>query len=167
MDYFQSKQVQRRQPRSLWSTGLLAGLAGGAAEVVWIILYMRLAGGEAAVVARGVTATLDPSLAAASWAVTVGIVIHMGLAVGLGIAIVYLLRAYAPRLTGTLFEPTAVVAILVGVWATNFFVVLPIINPEFVGLVPLGASLVSKVLFGASAALVMYLAPSRHALGQR
>lgn len=160
MVYLQSKLARHLGSRSLWSTGLVAGLAGGAAEVVWIMFYMGLTGGQAAVVARGVTATLGPSLAGASWAVWVGIAIHMALAIGLGIVIVYLLRAFAPRLTGTLAEPFAVVGILIAVWATNFFVVLPIINPEFVGLVPYAASLASKVLFGASTALVMHLLPN-------
>jgi hypothetical protein len=38
------------------------------------------------------------------------------------------------------------------VWAVNFFVVLPVINPQFVDLVPYAISLVSKVLFGVAAA---------------
>lgn len=161
MVFLPSKLARHLRSRSLLSIGLVAGLAGGAAEVVWILFYMGLTGGEAAVVARGVTATLGTSYAGASWAISVGIAIHMALAIGLGIVIVIMLRAYAPRLTGTMAEPFAVVGILIAVWAMNFFVVLPMINPEFVGLVPYGASLASKVLFGASTALVMHLWPAR------
>jgi hypothetical protein len=38
----------------------------------------------------------------------------------------------------------------------NFFVVLPIIRPEFVHLVPYGASLTSSLLFGAALAAVIH-----------
>jgi len=41
---------------------------------------------------------------------------------------------------------------LIGVWAVNFFVVLPSIDPDFIHLVPYSVSLVSKVLFGLAAA---------------
>ena len=43
-------------------------------------------------------------------------------------------------------------ATLVGVWAVNFFVLLPGISPAFVHLVPYPVSLMSKVLFGLAAA---------------
>ena len=41
---------------------------------------------------------------------------------------------------------------LVGVWAVNFFVVLPGISPAFIHLVPYPVSLMSKILFGLAAA---------------
>lgn len=138
---------QKFAPRA-WSAGALAGLAGGCAEIAWIVLYTGLSGGEAAGVARGVTGSFFPALAAALPAVPLGIAIHMLLAILLGIAIAILLRSAFPRLRGTAFEPVAVIALLVGVWAINFFVVLPALNPAFVSLVPYGASLISKVLFG-------------------
>lgn len=137
------------------STGVLAGLAGGAAEVAWIAIYERLSAGDAAAVARSVTDTVFPALVPALPAVPLGIAIHMGLAVALGVAIAVLLRALLPRIRGTALEPVAVTGLLVAVWAANFFVVLPAINPSFVDLVPYGASLTSKVLFGLAAAAVL------------
>lgn len=43
--------------------------------------------------------------------------------------------------------PVAVVT-LVLVWATNFLVILPVLDPAFVTLLPYGVTLFSKLLFG-------------------
>ncbi|MHA1545037.1 MAG: hypothetical protein ACTSUY_01265 [Alphaproteobacteria bacterium] len=155
MVILQSNSDRPMHVRSLWKIGLIAGFAGGIAEVVWIGLYMGLTGGEAALVARGITGVFSTVTASAGWVVWVGIAIHMGLAVGLGVVIAYVLRAAKPLHMRPMFEPFVVVGFLIAVWAMNFFVVLPIISPEFVSLVPYSASLVSKVLFGTSAALVL------------
>jgi hypothetical protein len=141
----------------VWSTGVLAGLAGGSAEVAWIALYARLSDGQAAAVARGVTNSVYPTLAATPLAVPIGVAIHMGLAILLGLAVAVLLRAHFPRLRATGRESFAVIALLVAVWAMNFFVVLPMINPAFVSLVPYWASLFSKLLFGVAAALTLQI----------
>ncbi len=138
-----------------WSAGIVAGLAGGAIEVAWIALYQQIAGADGAAVARGVTQSVLPGMVSAPAAVPLGLAIHMGLAIALGIVIAVALPRLLPRLVGTIMEPAAVVATLIGVWAVNFFVVLPAINPAFVTLVPLSASLTSKVLFGFAAAFVL------------
>ena len=140
----------------LLTVGTLAGLAGGAIEIGWIALYQHLTGHAAAAVARGVTQSVLPGLASAPDAVLLGLAIHMALAVALGVVIAIAVPRVLPRIAGTPLEPVAVVAALVGVWAVNFFVVLPVINPAFVTLVPYGASLVSKVLFGFAAAFVFW-----------
>ena len=146
--------------------GALAGLAGGAIEVAWIALYQNLAGHDAAAVARGVTQSLLPGLASAPAAVPLGLAIHMALAVTLGILIAVAIPRMAPRLAGRPMEPVAVVAALIGVWAVNFFVVLPVINPAFATLVPLGASFVSKTLFGFAAAFVFWCSRRYGAAGR-
>jgi hypothetical protein len=146
-----------RRARGL-TVGVIAGFAGGVAEVAWIMLYQALTGNEAAQVARGVTDSVIPSLAAAPSAVALGIIIHMALAVALGVALALAIPRALPRIAGTLYEPLTVIAALVAVWAINFFVLLPIINPDFVTLVPYAASLVSKTLFGFAAAVVIRLA---------
>ena len=138
------------------STGIAAGLAGGAAEVAWIALYASLSGADAAAVASGVTLTLFPALGAHPAAVALGIALHMAIAVLLGAAIAVALRTGVPRLAGTIAEPPAVIGLLVAIWAMNFLVVLPVVNPGFVELVPLGVALTSKVLFGVAAAFVLY-----------
>ena len=153
----QSTTRYRTHPASLTiPAGLAAGFAGGAAEIAWIMLYAQVSGTDAAAVANGVTVSLFPALGAAPAAVALGIALHMGLAVLLGAAIAMALRLCVPRLAGTLLEPLAVIGLLVAVWVVNFLVVLPVINPGFVELVPLGVGLTSKVLFGAAAALVLF-----------
>lgn len=138
----------------IWSIGAIAGFMGGIAEITWIAIYKNLAGGEAAEVARGISATLFPNFTASAATLPLGIAIHMGLAIILGIAVAVFVRAALPRGAPPILEPLAVVGLLVGVWAANFFLLLPAINPSFVALVPYTASLASKVLFGAAAASV-------------
>jgi hypothetical protein len=147
-----AKRLSSPLATGVWSAGALAGLAGGSAEVAWIYLYGRVTDGQAGAVARGVTGSFFPDLAAASLGVPLGIAIHMGLAVLVGLAVTVMLRSLFPRMTGTALEPIAVVGALAAIWAMNFFVVLPVINPAFVGLVPYWVSLFSKVLFGIAAA---------------
>jgi len=145
-----------------WLVGIVAGLTGGAIEILWIAIYEHLSGGEAAAVARGVTEVLFPKLVTSAAAVPLGIVIHMGLAIMLGIAISVFVRSVLPRTAPAVLEPLAVVGLLVCVWAINFFLILPAINPPFVALVPYTASLTSKVLFGAAAALALRLFDGSH-----
>jgi len=145
------------------TVGTLAGLAGGLIEIGWIALYQHAAGHSAATVARGVTQSLLPGLASTPAGVPMGLAIHMALAVALGIVIAVAVPRMAPRLAGTPLEPITVVAALVAVWAVNFFIVLPVINPAFVTLVPYGASLVSKILFGFAAAFVFWANSRRRA----
>lgn len=143
--------------KRLWLTGVLAGLAGGGAEIAWIVLYGRVFGADTAAIAQGVTHSFFADLPAAALAIALGIAIHMSLAIVLGMAIAVLLGRLWPRVCGTAFEPLVVVGLLVAIWTINFFLVLPAVNPAFVDLVPYGASLTSKVLFGVAAAFVLQI----------
>ena len=137
-------------------TGLLAGLAGGAAEIAWIALIAPLSGMDAAEVGRGVTGALFPALRESALALPLGLGLHMGLAIVLGLAIATALRSSLPaRLHRSMVEFGAVVAVLVAVWAMNFFIVLPMSDPAFLTLVPYWAAFVSKALFGLAAAMVL------------
>jgi hypothetical protein len=78
--------------------GALLGLAGGAAEIVWIAFYGSLAGSDAAEVARGVStavAWLLPGIPLSVAPVISGIVVHMILAVGIGVALAVVWRELA------------------------------------------------------------------------
>lgn len=138
-----------------WKLGALAGIAGGLAEIAWILLYSKLGNIDGSLVAQGVTSTFSGSLAVSSAGVTLGIIIHMMIAILLGIAIATFSRILLPPTRFKLMEPCFVISILIGVWALNFHLVLPVINPEFVHLVALETSLASKVLFGMAAAFVL------------
>ncbi len=137
--------------------GAVAGFAGGIMEILWIMLYQSLSGNDAAIVARGVTQTVFPDIAAAPTSVAVGLLIHMVLAVGLGIVIAIAVPLVLPRIAGTVFEPVVVILALVGVWLMNFFVILPMVNPAFVTIVPYPVSFVSKTLFGFASAFVFWM----------
>lgn len=145
----------RSSEHSLFSIGALAGLMGGLAEVLWVSFYQGLSGSGGAVVARGVTQSVFPDFAGSQLSVPLGIAIHMSLAVALGIGVALLVRRAFPQITGTVIEPLVVVWALAAVWAVNFLIILPVINPGFVTLMPLAATLTSKVLFGFAAALVL------------
>ena len=47
-------------------------------------------------------------------------------------------------------------AVLSAVWVFNFFVLLPVLNPGFAGLMPYGVTLASKLLFGVAMGWVLY-----------
>jgi hypothetical protein len=126
--------------------GALIGLAGGAAEVAVVCAYARMTGADAGAVAGGVAASfgLQPEIAT-------GIAIHMLLAAGLGAGLYTLLRALPDRARSYGAAPFMLASLAV-VWAINFFVVLPVVNPSFIHLLPYGVTLASKLAFGAVAA---------------
>jgi len=141
--------MTRRAVAHVVAIGTLAGLAGGLAEIVWIWTYAALTNGDASLVARSVTDTMQFRQSISP--VLSGIGIHMALAAFLGVAVAIAMRSAADDLDGIRLYGV-VTAALVVVWAVNFFVVLPVINPQFVDVVPYAVSLVSKVLFGVAAA---------------
>ena len=130
--------------------GLLAGAAGGLAEIVWVSLYATMTGGNAATLARGVTTAAGVTALLSATPVSVGIAVHMALALALGIALVGVWQTLARRDTVSLYG--FMLAALTAVWAMNFFIVLPIVSPQFIALVPYSVSLISKLLFGLAAA---------------
>ena len=148
--------------RNVLAVGLLAGLSGGAAEVAWVSLYSNATATSGMIVAQQVTASVVPAAAALPSAPILGIAIHMLLSVVLGVAFAATIwRLAAPRLGAAAFLATAAGSLAL-VWAINFFVVLPMLNPAFVTLMPYGITLASKVLFGiAMGSVLLRAAPRR------
>jgi hypothetical protein len=145
-----------RQRLETFRIGIIAGTAGGLAEIVWVTLYAGMTGGNPAVLARGVTTAAGLSaLLPAVFPVMLGIGVHVMLAVMLGIILTFAWQALSARTAGLTNAYPFMLAALAGVWATNFFVVLPIVSPAFIHLVPYAISLTSKLLFGAAAAEVV------------
>ncbi len=140
---------------SVLKIGVLAGLAGGAAEVAWVAGYGALTGVATAPVARGVTAAFLPALAVEPSGVWFGIAIHMLLAVGLGVVVAAALSMRLLRQIEGWSRSTLIVLTLGLVWAFNFLVVLPVLEPGFVTLLPVAVTLASKLLFGAAAAATL------------
>ena len=112
--------------------GSLAGIAGGLAEIVWIWTYAVLTNSDASLVARSVTDTVGSGQSISP--VLSGVGIHMGLAAVLGVAVAFALRSNSDGLHGFKLYG-AVTAALATVWVVNFFIVLPLINPQFADLV--------------------------------
>lgn len=136
--------------------GVVAGSAGGLAEIVWVTLYAGATGANPAMLARGITTAAGASALFPAAPVALGVTLHMGLAVMLGIALAFAWRTLSAYRTAISPFPF-MVAVLVGIWAINFFLVLPIVSPAFIQLVPYPVSLMSKVLFGLAAAEVFRL----------
>lgn len=141
--------MMRRATAYAIAIGVLAGLAGGLAEIIWIWAYAALTNGDAAVVARAVTNAVPFNQDISPVASGVGI--HMGLAAILGVAVALAIRPVAGSLHGIGLYAT-VSAVLAVVWAVNFLVVLPLVSPQFVDVVPYAVSFLSKLLFGVAAA---------------
>ena len=146
--------MKRIEIRRIWKLIALGGLAGGTAEVLWVTLYATATGISATEVARQFTASLWAEAANWSTAPALGIAIHMALALVLAALCAPLLLRIARHA-----PPAAITILGVGaltlVWAVNFFLVLPTLNPAFVGLMPYAATLVSKMLFGYAMASVL------------
>ncbi len=133
------------------SVSVAAGLAGGMAEVFWIAAAAMALGADGWAVSRAVSATVVPGIAASSIAPWVGLLIHFLLSIALAMVFV---RTLGRRLgAATLF--LAALAALAAVWAFNFLLLLPLINPAFVSLLPHPVTLVSKLLFGVAMASVL------------
>lgn len=145
---------QLRQLQSTIKLGVLAGLAGGFAEILWIWSYTALVGGDATRIAKGVGAAVGVETTAP---VAFGIAIHMILSMALGIFLALVLRPLFEHLSGKVSRYTIVLAALTLVWAINFLLVLPQISPTFVQTVPYEVSLMSKLLFGLGAAAMLNL----------
>jgi len=58
-------------------------------------------------------------------------------------------------------EPFLVVLVLAAVWAINFLVILPQLNPAFPDLLPSAVTFLSKILFGVAAAAVLQIEQRR------
>jgi hypothetical protein len=143
------------EPKSVLETtrhGVVAGVAGGLAEIAWVTLYAGATSADPATVASGVTTAAGLSALFPAAPVAVGVTVHMALAVTLGIALSFGWRALSSHRLDAVGPFPFMLAALVGIWAVNFFAVLPIISPAFIHLTPYPVSLMSKVLFGLAAA---------------
>jgi len=140
------------QGNELLLVGTIGGIVGGVTEILWGSAYAAATGAPLTPVARGIVQSVIPQLAAAPWAPALGILIHLGLAMALGIGLAIVLRQLAYLRAGRSPEFSVAVLVLAAVWSVNFLLVLPRLNPSFVHLFPYSVTLVSKLLFGLSAA---------------
>lgn len=143
------------RPTPLWPLILIASLAGGLAEIIWVSLYASFTSLEAATVAREVTASVWPAFATGIAGAWFGLAIHMLLAIALGHAFAYLLWKPLVRPRGIVATLAVSVLTLTTVWTVNFFVVLPALNPVFITLMPYPVTFASKMLFALAMAVTL------------
>ncbi len=138
-----------------WRLVLLAGVGGGLAEVLWVAFYTALAPISGIEVARQITASVFPGLASAAVAPLLGVGIHLLLSPLLAIAFAFIVWLPFARFYGMAGTMISALVVLVSIWAVNFFIVLPVLNPAFVTLMPYSVTLISKILFGLAMASVL------------
>jgi hypothetical protein len=136
-------------------TGVIAGAAGGLAEIAWVTLYAAITGTDPAVVARGVTTAAGLNAFLPNMPVTIGIGVHMTLAVLLGIALTAIWKSSIAKESRSTNPYPFMLSVLLDVWVINFMVVLPLVSSSFVHLLPYAVSLTSKLLFGVAAAEIV------------
>src|SRR5690349_9433080 len=109
---------------------IAAGVAGSLAEVLWITLFCAATGGSAIGVLRQITATMVEGAADAAWAPEAGIVLHFVLGVLIAIAFGIVLCDGLLRRARLPVHFAAALVVLMTIWAFNFFVLLPALNPS-------------------------------------
>jgi len=134
---------------------IVAGLAGGLIEIAWITFYSSLSSTSAVEVAGQITATVMNVDAGGGLSPALGVVIHLFLSIVLATAFVLALYGPIVRRFGATGIFISGLSTLAAVWAVNFFVLLPILNPRFPLLMPYAVTFTSKLLFGAAMSWVL------------
>ena len=134
---------------------VIAGVAGGLAEILSIAFYGIFSAVDLVEVARQVSVTMIPATADATYAPALGLLIHLLLSIALAATFSYtalspLYRRFGPQ--GVFLGSLLTLAL---VWKMNFFLVLPLINASFISVIPLFVTLISKLSFGAAMAAVL------------
>lgn len=134
---------------------LLAGLCGGLAEVVWVSVYSAITSTSLSTIGRGISSTVWSSTANIPGAEYLGLIIHLVLSLLLALGFGGALHFYLLRRINRSITVFTAVLMLALVWKINFYMILPMWNPEFIHLLPLSVTLFSKLLFGMSMGWVL------------
>lgn len=151
--------LDKRQTGLSVTRGLLAGLAGGIIEVLWVMAWSAVTPLQATAVAHEVTRTVLPGMAETSSATEIGLIIHLAISLALGVIFVWAFGKRLARYYGGAGILAGSVTLLILIWTINFMVVLPALNPGFVALMPSAVTLGSKILFGLAMATVLIARP--------
>lgn len=134
---------------------ILAGFCGGMAEVIWIIFYSLFKDLELLSIASAISQTVFFNSFDMQIAPLMGLIVHLCLSVLLAIAFGFTLLPFIQRFSNNFSTLLASLITLAIVWKINFFILLPVWNPDFINLLPLHVSLLSKLLFGLSMGIVL------------
>ena len=138
---------------------LLAGLAGGIAEILWVAAWSAATPLQLTTVASEITRTVFPGMAESSIAAEAGLMIHLVISLAIALAFVWVLEKNQQYHYGGAGILLGSVTLLTLIWTINFLVVLPVLNPAFVTLMPSAVSLGSKTLFGFAMGAVLIASP--------
>lgn len=142
---------------SLGFTIILAGMVGGMIEIGWISLYSSFSSVSAIDVARQISLTILPTTADSYYAPMLGLFIHLVLSLILAISFAAIVLKPAVHRYGTLGIMLSSLVTLGIVWAINFIIILPMLNPSFIVLMPYIVTLISKLLFGMAMGWVLVI----------
>ncbi|MBI5886205.1 MAG: hypothetical protein HZB85_06445 [Deltaproteobacteria bacterium] len=158
MAKIQENGFDGKLPLGAWvKAGCIAGFAGGLAEVLVMGIYCGVSALSGITILSLITATFAPaSFAFGALGAFDGLVIHLALsvAIGAGFAIFQYLSHKDRVVVSYPFVVVTGALTLAGIWAFNFLILLPRINPAFAAYVPLAPSFVSKLSFGISLGLL-------------
>ena len=115
---------------------ILAGLAGGLAEIFWIVMYSAVTHTGGIEVSRQITTAVIPAWAEISIAPMLGVVIHLALSIVLAFFCCQIFIEPLTRRFGLAVIMPGSMVVLAGVWLINFHVLLPVISPVFITLLP-------------------------------
>ena len=150
-------QIERRdrfRPSRGIQVIVLSGLAGALAEVIWVAAYCALTQVRGVDVLREITASVFPWVASSAVAPSLGLALHFALGIAVSYGFCVLVWPFV-RGKGSFSTLAAALVALLLIWAGNFFLLLPMINPRFVGLMPYGVTFVSKALFAIAMAATL------------
>lgn len=127
---------------------LIAGLAGGMAEAIFIAGYSQLMPVELAHIAREITASFSRSLADGTSSQILGLAIHFLLSLLIGAGFYVTFSFWSAWRMAPSFRFAISLSVLLVIWYLNFYFLLPNVNPTFVTILPLTITFTSKVVFG-------------------
>ncbi len=149
-----------------WLLVACASIAGGLAELAWVSFYGALTSTNLAEVARQITVSFSHELGATPMAPLLGILIHLVLALVMGCAYALLIWQPFARRAGMAATLLSAALALAAVWAVNFLVLLPALNPAFVALLPYVVTFASKMWFALALAGVLIAGSRQNPAGQ-
>ena len=161
MNRLPASSVQHR----FWLLVAFASVAGSLAEIAWVSFYGVLTSTNIGEVARQVTVSFSRELGETPMAAPLGILIHLALALVMGFTYALLIWQPFARRAGMAVTLLSAALALAAVWALNFFVVLPALNPTFVVLMPYAVTFASKMMFALALAGVLIVGDSRGPAG--
>lgn len=134
---------------------LLAGVAGGVAEIIWFMLPGIFLSLNVHDLASGITASIVPAWGSSANAAFAGVLIHLFLSVLLAAAYIATVGRWSISRFGLFGQLLVGVVSLLAVWAVNYLLILPILNPAFIEISTYSLSLPSKALFAIAMVLTL------------